>query len=126
MRLSIQNITKSFGGRDILADFSLEIQSGVRLCVCGANGTGKSTLLRILAGVEVPDAGKVVTLKGCRLGYVEQELDETILERELLGYVLDVLPDWNDFWAAWDEAAHNRDESKIAVLSRRQHLCIIK
>ena len=120
MRLSIQNISKSFGGRDILADFSLEIQSGVRMCVCGANGTGKSTLLRILAGAEAPDAGKVVTPKGCRLGYVEQELDESTLERDLLGYVLDVLPDWNDFWTAWDEAAQNGDESRIAALSRRQ------
>jgi ATP-binding cassette subfamily F protein 3 len=120
MRLSIQNISKAFGGRDILADFSLEIQSGARLCVCGANGTGKSTLLRILAGAEVPDAGKVVTPKGCRLGYVEQELDETILEREILGYVLDVLPDWNDFWSAWDEAARSGDASKAAALSRCQ------
>ncbi|CAK7018475.1 MAG: putative ABC transporter ATP-binding protein YheS [Desulfovibrio sp.] len=120
MRLSIQNISKSFGGRDILADFSLEVQSGVRLCVCGANGTGKSTLLRILAGAEVPDSGKIVTPKGCRLGYVEQELDETTLDRELLGYVLDVLPDWNDFWSAWDEAAQSGDSSRIAALSRRQ------
>ena len=97
MRLSIQNLSKSFGGRDILADFSLEIQSGVRLCVAGSNGTGKSTLLRILAGAETADGGKVVMPKGCRLGYVEQEFDESVLECPLLTYVLDVLPDWNDF-----------------------------
>ncbi|MDR3073645.1 MAG: ABC-F family ATP-binding cassette domain-containing protein [Deltaproteobacteria bacterium] len=120
MRVSIQNVGKSFGGRDILADFSLEIQSGVRLCVCGANGTGKSTLLRILAGVELPDAGRVVLPKGCRLGYVEQELDETSLDRELLPYVLDVLPDWNDFWIAWDDAARGNDASLVQSLARRQ------
>ena len=120
MRLSIQNVSKSFGGRDILADFSLEIQSGVRLCVCGANGTGKSTLLRILAGAENPDAGRIVMPKGCRLGYVEQELDEPTLDRNLLEYVLAVLPDWNEFWAAWREAAESRDETLIARLSGRQ------
>jgi len=120
MRLSIQNVSKTFGGRDILADFSLEVQSGVRLCVCGANGTGKSTLLRILAGVEVPDAGRIVLPKGCRLGYVEQELDESTLDRELLAYVLDVLPDWNDFWSAWHEAAEQNDEAAIARLAVRQ------
>ncbi|MDL2209848.1 ABC-F family ATP-binding cassette domain-containing protein [Desulfovibrio sp. OttesenSCG-928-O18] len=120
MRLSIQNVSKSFGGRDILADFSLEIQSGARLCVCGANGTGKSTLLRILAGADVPDAGRIVLPRGCRLGYVEQELDETTLERELLAYVLDVLPDWNEFWEAWHEAAAAEDHARIQSLARRQ------
>ena len=120
MRVSIQNVSKTFGGRDILADFSLEVQSGVRLCICGANGTGKSTLVRILAGVDVPDSGKVVMPKGCRLGYVEQELDEETLGRELLSYVVDVLPDWNEFWIAWDEAAANDDEIAVARLAHRQ------
>ncbi len=120
MRVSIQNVSKSFGGRDILADFSLEIQSGVRLCVCGANGTGKSTLLRILAGAEVPDAGRIVLPKGCRLGYVEQEIDQPVLDRELLSFVLDVLPDWNEFWSAWHEAAETGDEARIVSLAHRQ------
>lgn len=120
MRLSIQNLSKSFGGKDILADFSLEIQSGVRLCVCGANGTGKSTLLRILAGADAPEAGRVVLPKGCRLGYVEQELTETALDCELLAFVLDVLPDWNEFWLAWDQAAASGDESAVARLAGRQ------
>ena len=120
MRVSIQNVTKSFGGRDILADFSQEIQSGVRLCVCGANGTGKSTLLRILAGVDLPDAGRIVLPKGCRLGYVEQELDEATLDRKLLDYVVDVLPDWNDFWTDWHDAAEKNDAVALTRLAVRQ------
>ena len=52
MKITIQELSKSFGGRDIFNNFSLEVDSGVRLCVCGPNGTGKSTLLRLLAGVE--------------------------------------------------------------------------
>ena len=51
MKITIQELSKSFGGRDIFNNFSLEVDSGVRLCVCGPNGTGKSTLLRLLAGV---------------------------------------------------------------------------
>ncbi|MDL2271434.1 ABC-F family ATP-binding cassette domain-containing protein [Desulfovibrio sp. OttesenSCG-928-I05] len=120
MRLSIQNLAKAFGGRDILSDFSLEIHSGTRLCVAGPNGTGKSTLLRILADVEAPDAGKVVLPKGARLGYVEQELTESCLQRELLAYVLDVLPDWNDFWVAWDAAVQAQDQAAITRLGQRQ------
>ncbi len=120
MNLTIQNLSKSFGGRDILNDFSLEIQSGVRLCVCGPNGSGKSTLIRMLAGKESPDAGKTLMPREARLGYVEQELDEARLDAELLAFVLDVLPDWNDFWAEWEQAASSRDEGALLSLSARQ------
>ena len=121
MNLNIQNISKSFGGRDILGDFSLEIQSGVRLCVCGPNGSGKSTLIRILADKEAPDTGKVILPREARLGYVEQELDEDRLDMQLLAFVLDVLPDWNDFWKAWEQAETSSDGAAIQRLSARQH-----
>ena len=121
MNLNIQNLSKSFGGRDILSDFSLEIQSGVRLCVCGPNGSGKSTLLKILAGKDSADSGKAIMPKEARLGYVEQELDEERLNTELLTFVLDVLPDWNDFWEEWEAAAAKGDEAAIMRLSARQH-----
>lgn len=121
MNVTIQNLSKSFGGREILSDFSLEIQDGVRLCVCGPNGSGKSTLLRIIAGREAPDSGKVLIPRGARLGFVEQELDEAVLDTELLAFVLDVLPDWNDFWQDWEQAAAARDEAAIQRLSARQH-----
>lgn len=121
MNVNIRNLSKSFGGRDILSDFSLEVQDGVRLCVCGPNGSGKSTLLRIIAGREAPDSGSILIPRGARLGFVEQELDEARLDTELLSFVLDVLPDWNDFWEEWEQAAANRDETAIQRLSIRQH-----
>lgn len=120
MNFTIQNISKSFGGRDILNDFSLEVQAGVRLCVCGANGCGKSTFLRIVAGVEQADGGRVLLPKGCRLGYVEQELDESALETTLLHWVQDVLPDWNDFWDDWERASATHDEVALRRLGTRQ------
>ena len=120
MKITIQEVSKAFGGRDILSDFSLDIESGVRLCVCGPNGTGKSTMLRILAGVENPDAGRVLLPRGCRLGYVEQELDEETLRKPLLEFVQEALPDWNDFWAEWESAAAQEDEAALARLMARQ------
>ena len=54
MKITIQNLSKAFGGRDIFSDFSLDIDSGVRLCVCGPNGCGKSTLIRMLADADAP------------------------------------------------------------------------
>ena len=120
MKITIQELSKSFGGRDIFSNFSLEVDSGVRLCVCGPNGTGKSTLLRLLAGVESPDGGRVLLPKGCRLGFVEQELSEQALDTPLLTFVLDVLHDWNDFWAEWEQAAESGDESRLTALMHRQ------
>jgi len=120
VKITIQELSKSFGGRDIFSNFSLEVDSGVRLCVCGPNGTGKSTLLRLLAGVDAPDGGRVILPRGCRMGYVEQELSEEALDTPLLTYVLDVLHDWSDFWAQWEEAAAAKDESRLTELMHLQ------
>ena len=120
MKITIQDLSKSFGGRDIFTNFSLEVDSGVRLCVCGPNGTGKSTLLKLLAGVEPADGGRVILPRGCRLGYVEQELSEQALDTPLLTYVLDVLHDWSDFWGQWEDAAAAGDEVRLNELMHRQ------
>jgi len=120
VKITVQELSKSFGGRDIFNDFSLEVDSGVRLCVCGPNGTGKSTLLRLLAGVESADGGRVLLPRGCRLGYVEQELSDEALDTTLLTYVLDVLHDWNDFWTDWETAARAGDETRLTALMHRQ------
>jgi len=120
VKITIQELSKSFGGRDIFSNFSLEVDSGVRLCVCGPNGTGKSTLLRLLAGVDAPDGGRVILPRGCRMGYVEQELSEEALDTPLLTYVLDVLHDWSDFWAQWEDAAASKDEALLTELMHRQ------
>ena len=120
MKITIQNLSKAYGGRDIFSDFSLDIDAGVRLCVCGPNGTGKSTLLRMLAGVDMPDSGRVIMPRGCRVGYVEQNLDEAVLETPLLGWVVDVLPAWHEFWAEWEAAVLAHDETTLLRLSARQ------
>ncbi len=120
MKITLQEISKSFGARSIFDAFSLDIESGVRLCVCGSNGTGKSTLLRILAGVEMADGGRVLLPRGCRLGYVEQELDAQTLEKPLLSYVQEALPDWKDFWAEWEAAVASGDATRLTPLMARQ------
>ncbi|MDR1947730.1 MAG: ATP-binding cassette domain-containing protein [Desulfovibrio sp.] len=119
MHLSIRNLSKSYGNRVILEDFSLEIQAGSRLCVCGPNGGGKSTLLRMLAGREEPDSGTAGAARGAGIGYVEQELGEHALSRPLRSFVQEALPDWNEFWADWEKSLG--DESALARLSERRH-----
>lgn len=120
MKITAQEISKAFGDRDILKDFSMELNSGQRLCVCGPNGTGKSTFLKILAGVEEPDAGRVIIPKGCRLGYVEQEFSPEALDMTLMEYVLESAHDWTEFWAEWEKAQQQGDEAAMAALMGRQ------
>ena len=121
MNITIQNLSKSYNGRDIFSEFSLDIVDGMRLCVCGPNGTGKSTLLRMMAGVAAPDGGRVITPRGCRVGYVEQILSEDVLDVPLLEWVQAALPDWGDFWQEWEKAQADGDESVMARLMARQH-----
>ncbi len=120
MKITLQDVSKYYGGNTILDNFSLDIESGVRLCVCGSNGTGKSTLLRIIAGVEPTDGGRILIPKESRLGYVEQELDALSLQKPLLSYVQEALPDWQDFWQAWEEASQNNDAAALTGLMAKQ------
>lgn len=119
MKITLQDISKSFGARDIFGNFSLEIESGERLCVCGPNGSGKSTFLRLLSGQEEPDAGRIILPKNCRLGFVEQEFSSESLQMPLLNYVLGGMHDWGDFWKRWETAA-KFDKTKLQSLMEEQ------
>jgi ATP-binding cassette subfamily F protein 3 len=69
------SVSKSFGAEDIFRDVSFSIARGARFALVGPNGIGKTTLLRILAGLEDPSAGKVTRAKALRIGYLPQEAD---------------------------------------------------
>ncbi len=71
--LSCQAIAKAYGAAPLFTNLSLGVFAGDRIGLVGPNGTGKSTLLRILAGEETPDAGTVAARKGLRLAYVPQD-----------------------------------------------------
>jgi len=119
-KITIQNLSKSLGGRDLLAGFSLEASAGTRLAVVGANGCGKSTFLRLLAGEAEPDSGRVILPPGVRLGYVAQELAGSELDEPLLAWVMSALPSWKEFWREWEHASLAHDEHALAELSARQ------
>lgn len=59
-RVQIQGVTKKFGRQEVLRGIDLDVQEGERLVLLGPSGTGKTTLLRIIAGLEVPDRGAVL------------------------------------------------------------------
>src|SRR5215207_405965 len=82
---SLRGVVKSFGGRRILDGADLELGPRARVGLIGANGTGKSTLLAMLAGEEGPDAGSVTLRKGAVVAYLHQIVDgEQRTVREVL------------------------------------------
>ena len=82
--LSLQGVQKSFGTNEVLRDVSFTLQDGQRMGLVGVNGCGKSTLMKIIAGLETHDAGTITMQKGLRLGYLAQQGDvdpeRTVLE----------------------------------------------
>jgi len=94
--ITLQNISKSFGALRALDGLSARFERGERVGLVGANGAGKSTMLRIIAGQEKPDAGTAHLARGLRLGYLPQEAkfrsDRTL--REAMFAVFATLRDW--------------------------------
>ena len=70
--MQVENLTKSFGDRLLFADVSFGISEGDKTGIVARNGTGKTTLLRILAGKDTPDSGTITCRSGLRVGYLEQ------------------------------------------------------
>ncbi len=89
MLISAEQITKSYSEKVLLKDISIYLDEGDKIGVIGINGTGKSTLLKIIAQVEKQDSGTITKKPGIRIEYLEQNpvLDEklTILEQVFAG-----------------------------------------
>ncbi|HLK66113.1 MAG TPA: ABC-F family ATP-binding cassette domain-containing protein [Bryobacteraceae bacterium] len=86
--LSVESVTKELGGRTLFRDLNFTLSPGTRLGLVGLNGTGKTTLLRILAGELQPDAGRVELAANLRMVYFDQtreHLDPNQTLREGLG-----------------------------------------
>ena len=62
---SFSHVNKNFGFKPVLKDLSFEVMTGERAALIGRNGTGKSTILKLLAGEEIPDSGKIVPAPRC-------------------------------------------------------------
>ena len=84
----IEKVNLQFGSKVLFGDVSFHLRPREKVGLVGENGTGKTTLFKVITGKTVPDSGKVSLRKGLRFGLLEQELEggsETVLERVVLG-----------------------------------------
>lgn len=129
MLIGLQNVTFEFGARVIVEDATWHIQPGDRIGLIGYNGTGKSTLLKVLVGEYTPSRGSVEKGKDTTIGYLHQDLlsfdtNDTITEValgafervrqvekeiETLGHELEKDPENNDLLIRYTDALHELD-----------------
>ncbi|WP_077213710.1 ABC-F family ATP-binding cassette domain-containing protein [Bacillus dakarensis] len=87
--ISIENVSKTYGEKQLFNDISFTISEKERVGLIGVNGTGKSSLLKIVAGVDLPDEGEIVKAKDYKIAYSAQDPllkdDLTVLEQVFEG-----------------------------------------
>jgi len=90
--LSVSNISKSFGPRILFTDIAFSVVAGDRVAIVGANGVGKSTLLKIILGEEETDSGTISLNRGTTIGFLPQEVASQADNTTILEIALSVSP----------------------------------
>jgi len=120
---SMIRVSKYYNQRPVLEDISLSYFYGAKIGVLGLNGAGKSSLLRILAGVDQEFNGELILSKGYTVGFLEQEpeLDDTKIVREVVAQgvqeVVDLLEEFNTINEKFAEPMS--DEEMDALIERQ-------
>lgn len=102
--VSAQHLAKSYGERTLLRDVTFTIRTGERVGLVGRNGTGKSTLARVIAGLEPKDAGEIAVRRGASIAYLEQ-MPQFAPERSPRELVSEGLSHWLAARRRYDELA---------------------
>lgn len=94
--LSVTGLTKSFGERTLFSNIDFEIKRGERVALIGANGTGKTTILKIINGLCEADGGVVRLGANVECGYYDQEHNVLDMDKTLFDEISDTYPDMNN------------------------------
>lgn len=103
--LSFKSLTKRYGQKLIFENIHGELKAGSRIALIGRNGTGKTTLLRLLAGLERPDCGSIYWGAGVKKGYYAQKQENLVMSNTILDEVWSACPAMNQTQARSSAAA---------------------
>ena len=90
--LRVSNLSKSFPGQPLFFDLNFEIRRGERVAIIGNNGTGKTTILKILNGVVAPDGGQIELGTKVQIGYYDQEHQVLHMDKTIFQEISDTYP----------------------------------
>ncbi|MDD7739556.1 MAG: ABC-F family ATP-binding cassette domain-containing protein [Fusicatenibacter sp.] len=88
--IELHHVTKGYEGTCLIRDFDYTVLRGQRLGIIGANGCGKTTLIRMIAGLEAPDQGQIEIGETIRIGYLSQEEQDMNTDQRVIDYVREI------------------------------------
>ena len=88
--VELSNLSKSYGDRKLISDFTYIFLKNDRIGIVGPNGAGKSTLMKLIAGWEKPDSGTIQIGQTVKMGYFSQENEDMDLSQKVIDYIGDV------------------------------------
>ena len=94
--LSVRELAKSFDGMTLFTDLNFEIKRGERIAIIGNNGTGKTTILKMINGLLIPDNGEIRLGSKVHIGYYDQEHQVLHMDKTLFDELQDTYPDMNN------------------------------
>ena len=121
---SLENVSKNYGVKPLFENVTIGFEERDKIGIIGANGSGKTTFLRVVAGAETPDAGKVTRAQGKTLAYLEQnpliDDEKTVLET-IFAASGGVIKTIRDYETACHDLAVEYSAEKLEKVSRLQH-----
>ncbi len=94
--LSVRSLAKAFGDQKLFSDLSFEVRRGERVALIGSNGTGKTTLLKIINGLAAADSGSIALGANVHVGYYDQEHQLLHAEKTIFEEIADAYPQLNN------------------------------
>ncbi|MFP5506067.1 MAG: ATP-binding cassette domain-containing protein [Gammaproteobacteria bacterium] len=122
--LTLRNIHLDFGGQPLLDGADLSLDPGERVCLIGRNGTGKSTLMKLIAGEIAADGGNLDRRQGLRCARLTQDVPADLtgsLFDVVAGGLGEIAPLLSDYHAASLAVAHDASPANLGRLERAQH-----
>jgi ATP-binding cassette subfamily F protein uup len=122
--LSAENLSRSYGERVLFEEITFGIDRGQKMALVAKNGTGKTSMLRILAGLEPPETGEVVTRNGISIGYLQQEpalnVNHSVMDAiyDPTNVIMSVVREYEE--AMLDEGDTDRMQRSFDAMDRHQ------
>lgn len=111
--LQVDNLSKSFGVLELFDGLTFTIEAGQKIGLIAPNGTGKSTLLKILVGLETADHGEIITQRDLKIAYLPQSSDFSSYPDVLSASISGIDPEFQEVILEYEQAVESQDTERL-------------